>query len=172
MIDIIVLISFLALFKIGYERGIIAELTDLFALIIAIIATFNLTEPFAHLVNSIIKFENKGFLNFLAGIIIFFISFFIILAIGYGLELYSKTSEVIDKTNKLIGGILATLKTLIFWWAIFLIISIFPTQGYLKQYIMDSYSYQFISQLNPYITEIFKYVFPEKINKEIKKIIK
>ncbi|MCS7243904.1 MAG: CvpA family protein [Candidatus Calescibacterium sp.] len=172
MIDLIVIISLFSLFKIGYERGIIAELTDIIGLIIAIIASFNLTEPFGNLLSAILKTPNKGLISFIAGIIVFFCTFFIILAIGYGLELYSKRSEMLDKTNKWIGGILATAKTIIFWWAIFLLITIFPSKGYFKQYITDSYSYNIISNMNPYMISFFQYVFPENINKQIRKIIK
>ncbi|MFN4219899.1 MAG: CvpA family protein [bacterium] len=172
MIDLFFIISIIAFFKIGYERGIIAEIADIIALIIGIIVTFNLTEPIAKLINSFIKFPNLSFLNFIVGTVIFFSSIFIVLAIAYGLELYSKSSQALDKINRNIGGILAVSKTLLLWWAIFVIISIFPSDGPLKQFIMDSYSYQFIMYLHPYIISLFQLVFPENINIKIKKIIK
>lgn len=172
MVDLFFIISIIAFFKIGYERGIIAEIADIIALIIGIIAVFNLTEPVANIINLAIKTSNPSFLKFIVGTLIFFSCIFIILAIGYGMELYSKSSLVLDKINKDIGGILAVSKTLLLWWAIFIIVSIFPSDGALKQFIMDSYSYKFIMYLHPYIISLFQIVFPEEINIKIKKIIK
>lgn len=172
MVDLFFLLSFIAFFKIGYERGVIAEISDIVALLIAIILVFNLTEPITNILISLIKVENKPFLSMAVGFFIFFVSIFITLAIGYGLELYSKTNETINSTNKLIGGLLSMIKIFLLWWAIFLIITIFPSKGYFKEYIMDSFSYKIVTHLNPYIINVFKYVFPENINLKIKKIIK
>lgn len=172
MVDLFFIISVVAFFKIGYERGVIAEIADIIAVVIAIIATFNLTESLATLINSLIKFSSPVFLNFISALIIFFTSIFVVLAIGYGLELYSKASQTLDKLNKIIGGFLAMIKTILLWWTIFMLITIFPSQGPLKRFIMDSYSYQFITYIHPYILTVFQYVFPENVNIQIKKIIK
>jgi len=172
MIDIIVVLSLLALFKIGYERGIIAEITDIVALVIATIATFNFIDPFFILLSSLIKIQNQEILKIISGIVIFLSSIFIILAIGYGLELYSYKITILEQINKISGGILALFKTILFWWALFLILSLLPSKGDLKEYVQSTYSYEVISSLNPYIFSVFQYFFPEKINKEIRKVLK
>lgn len=172
MIDIIFIFSLIFLFKIGYERGLIAEATDLIALLIAIVVTFALTESFGNLINSLLKMPNQSMVNFVTGIIVFFLTFFSILAIGYTLEIYSKRNEVLEKLAMLLGGIVGSIKALIFWWTIFLMITIFPTKGYFKEYTKSSYSYAFVSSLNPFMLGFLKYVFPTDINKKIEKEFK
>ncbi|MGC8815623.1 MAG: CvpA family protein [bacterium] len=172
MVDIIVVLSLLAIFKIGYERGIIAELTDIVALILSIVAVFNLTSIFTNLINHYFNIPLNSYLYMIVSIILFFLSFFLILAIGYGLELYSKTSEFLGQINKTIGGFVAFIKGILIWWSIFLIISISPTNGPFKDYLLSSISSEYILKLTPYIYNISKFVFPEEINEKIEKLLK
>ncbi|MCX7871284.1 MAG: CvpA family protein [bacterium] len=172
MIDIIVVVSLLAIFKIGYERGIIAELTDIIALILSIIAAFNLTPIFTNLLNYYFHIPLKSYIYMIVSIVLFFMSFFLILAIGYGLELYSKTNEVLGEINKTIGGIVAFIKGILIWWVIFLIVSISPTNGPFKDYILSSFSAEYILKITPYVYLISKFAFPEEINEKIEKLFK
>jgi uncharacterized membrane protein required for colicin V production len=171
MIDVIVVLSLLAIFKIGYERGIIAELTDMVALIVSIIAVFNLTPIFTSLLNHYFNIPSKSYVYMFVGIILFFVSFFLILAIGYGLELYSKTSQVLGTLNKSIGGIMSFIKGILIWWSIFLIVSISPTNGPFKDYLLSSISAEYILKLTPYIHSVSKFIFPDEINTKIEKIL-
>ncbi|MCS7165561.1 MAG: CvpA family protein [Candidatus Calescibacterium sp.] len=172
MIDIIFTLSLIFLFRIGYERGLIAEITDLIALLISIVIAFALTEPLGSLINSMVKIKDQSLINFITGITIFFLTFISILAIGYSLEIYSKRNEILEKSAKLLGGITGLIKGIVFWWKIFLMITIFPTQGYFKDFIKSSYSYTFVSSLNPLMLSLMKYVFPANINKKIEKELK
>lgn len=171
MVDIIVILSLLAIFKIGYERGIIPELTDIVALVLSIISVFYLTPIFIILINHYLNIPLNSYIYMIVGIILFFISFFLILAIGYGLELYSKTNEVLGQINKTIGGVVAFIKAILLWWSIFLIISISPTKGPFKDYLLSSFSSEYILKLTPYIHTVSKFLFPEEINEKIKKLL-
>ncbi|MEN3014782.1 MAG: CvpA family protein [bacterium] len=156
MIDLIVLLSFIALFKIGYERGVIAEITDIVAIVIALIVAYTFTDSFSSFLGTIINIQNKNFLKVITGIVLFLITGFITMAIGYGIELYSKGSEILSMTNKLLGGIVALIKVYIFWWSIFFIISLFPSKNNFQEYIASSYSYKIIYQSNSYLLELLK----------------
>ena len=126
MIDFFIIITIVAFWIIGRERGIIQEIAD----VVAVLGGFFLAivggGPVGSLIyNSTGRVLPEGLITIITSLLLFFVGGFLILLIASALELTAKRTPL-DALNKALGGLVGALKGVLLWWLIFVVIMAAP----------------------------------------------
>lgn len=123
-LDFGVIIIFGGLLSLAYQRGVVLEITDFFALVLAGLLGFRLFRPIAHSLHSMLfKGWSLTFLERFSFFVIFVVVFLGVFSIGLTIERRMKEEHVIDKlTDKRAGAALGFFKGA---WLLCLLLGLF-----------------------------------------------
>jgi len=161
MIDIFILITILAFWIIGKERGIIQELADILAVLVGFgVAIFGGGPVGSLIYTSIGKVIPEGLVIVLTSFLLFFVGGFLVMLIASAFDLTARRTPL-EGVNKFLGGLMGALKGILLWWLIFVVIMASPIPKEYKKKVFElSILSKYFLKMTPYLYYLIKSVLP------------
>lgn len=142
MIDILISLSLLVGFILGYKDGFLRKLVGFIGFILAIILATLFKNDFGLFIEKHFDIEYY-FAEILAGILIFFTTIFVFTILKRVIHPFDKINSLI---NKLIGGIIGAFQILFFVSAIFLLLDLFelPRDASKENSVLYEFTYSIV----------------------------
>ncbi|GED20244.1 MULTISPECIES: CvpA family protein [Kurthia] len=171
MIDLLIIILFIAALVSGYKKGFITQLLNLVGLLVALIVAYIYYKPFAEKIvlwvpypavteNTALKFANDAldlnltFYQLLAFAIIFFV-IKIVLSILFSIFDFLKDIPVLGVFNRFLGSLLGFVQCYIMLFIILYVLALLPIDS-IQKYVESSILTKVILEFTPILSSLFQ----------------
>ena len=150
LLDILILLSIVVGFILGFKDGFIRKLVGLAGFILAVLAAVFFAGKIGKIIESLFGIEYY-LAEIIGGLIIFFSIIVIFMFLKRVIHPFDKVNNLV---NQIVGGIVGTIQILYFLSAIFIIVNIFnlPEKQTRQQSLFYKFSYQIIPLTIEYLS--------------------